>query len=96
MSTSTDRSGVAKQQLNIRVDMQTRDLIDAAVDLLKVDRTSFILEAASRRAQEVILDQQAYQLGDEAFDRFEQALDANPLSANQCLQNLLNRKPKWR
>jgi len=96
MNTSTDRSMAAKQQLNIRVDVQTRDLIDAAVDVLKVDRTSFILDAASKRAQEVIMDQQVFHLSDEAFDRFEQALNAKPLSENKCLQTLLNRKTRWR
>ncbi|GAB0069785.1 hypothetical protein IBA8403_03700 [Pseudomonas syringae] len=96
MNTSTDRSTTAKQQLNIRVDVQTRDLIDAAVDVLKVDRTSFILDAASKRAQEVIMDQQVFHLSDDAFDRFEEALNAKPLSENKCLQILLNRKTRWR
>ncbi|MBD8792669.1 DUF1778 domain-containing protein [Pseudomonas syringae] len=96
MNTSTDRGTAAKQQLNIRVDVQTRDLIDAAVSVLKVDRTSFILDAASKRAQEVIMDQQVFQLSDEAFDRFEEALNANPLSENTCLQTFLKHKPRWR
>lgn len=96
MNTSTDRGTAAKQQLNIRVDVHTRDLIDAAVDVLKVDRTSFILDAASKRAQEVIMDQQVFHISDEAFDRFEEALNAKPLSANTCLLALLNRKTRWR
>nr|WP_314875352.1 DUF1778 domain-containing protein [uncultured Pseudomonas sp.] len=96
MISSADRGTPAKQQLNIRVDVQTRDLIDAAVDVLKMDRTSFILDAASKRAQEVIMDQQVFRLSDEAFDRFEEALSAKPLSENQCLQTLLNRKTRWR
>ncbi|WP_434768049.1 DUF1778 domain-containing protein [Pseudomonas triticicola] len=96
MNTNTDRGTAAKQQLNIRVDVQTRDLIDAAVDVLKMDRTSFILDAASKRAQEVIMDQQVFHLSDDAFDRFEEALNAKPLSENKCLQTLLNRKTRWR
>lgn len=96
MTTSNDRGTAAKQQLNIRVDIQTRDLIDAAVDVLKMDRTSFILDAASKRAQEVIMDQQVFHLSDDAFDRFEEALNATSLSENKCLQTLLNREPRWR
>ncbi|MFP3335723.1 DUF1778 domain-containing protein, partial [Pseudomonas sp. SIMBA_064] len=52
--------------INMRVDTKRRSLIDAAVELLETDRTSFILDAACRRAEEVIMDRQVYLLSDEA------------------------------
>ncbi|MNN97052.1 hypothetical protein D3C81_2161370 [compost metagenome] len=81
--------------INMRVDTRKRSLIDAAVELLGTDRTSFILDAACRRAEEVIMDRQLFLLSDEAFDRFEQALEHNALKDNKCLQKLLYKPTLW-
>ena len=64
--------------LNMRVAEHRRDLIDAAVEIVGGDRTRFVLEAACRRAEEVLMEQRLFLLGDEAFDRFMQALEDNP------------------
>ncbi|MFF7706163.1 DUF1778 domain-containing protein [Pseudomonas sp. NPDC007930] len=82
--------------LNMRVDAKKRSLIDAAVQILGVDRTSFILDAACRKAEDVLLDRRLFVLDDEAFERFEQALDANPLRTNEKLQALLQRPKPWK
>lgn len=81
--------------INMRADAKRRDLIDAAAEIMSVDRTSFILEAACKRAEEVILDRKLFLLSDEAFDRFEQALTANSLRSNECVKNLLARPRPW-
>jgi len=81
--------------INMRVDTRKRSLIDAAVELLGTDRTSFILDAACRRAEEVIMDRQLFLLSDEAFDRFEQALEHNALKDNKCLQKLMSKPAPW-
>ena len=81
--------------INMRVDTKKRSLIDAAVELLGTDRTSFILDAACKRAEEVILDRQLFILSDEAFDRFEQALENNPIRSNKCLQQLMSTPDPW-
>lgn len=81
--------------INMRVDTKKRSLIDAAVELLGTDRTSFILDAACKRAEDVIMDRQLFILSDEAFDRFEQALDANSIRSNKCLQKLMSRPTRW-
>ena len=81
--------------INMRVDTRKRSLIDAAVELLGTDRTSFIIDAACRRAEEVIMDRQLFLLDDEAFDRFEQALEQNPLKDNKCLQKLMSKPAPW-
>ncbi|MEA8592248.1 DUF1778 domain-containing protein [Pseudomonas aeruginosa] len=81
--------------INMRVDVRKRNLIDAAVDLLRTDRTSFILDAACERAENVIMDQRLFMLGDDAFTRFEEALVANPVQGNKSLHDLLSRTPKW-
>ncbi|MDR2318562.1 MAG: DUF1778 domain-containing protein [Pseudomonas sp.] len=81
--------------INMRVDTRKRSLIDAAVELLGTDRTSFIVDAACRRAEEVIMDRKLFLLSDEAFDRFEQALEQNPLKDNKCLQKLMSKPAPW-
>lgn len=81
--------------INMRADPKRRDLIDTAALILSVDRTSFILDAACKRAEEVILDRRLFLLSDEAFDRFEQALDADPIRSNECVKNLLARPKPW-
>jgi len=81
--------------INMRADPKRRDLIDAAAEILSVDRTSFILDAACRRAEEVIVDRKLFLLSDEAFDRFEQALNANPIRSNECVKELLARPKPW-
>lgn len=81
--------------INMRVDTKKRSLIDAAVELLGTDRTSFILDAACKRAEDVILEKQLFMLSDEAFDQFEMALQANPIRSNKCLQELMSRPSRW-
>lgn len=81
--------------INMRVDTKKRNLIDTAVELLGTDRTSFILDAACKRAEEVIMDRRLFMLSEEAFDQFEKALDANPVRSNECLQKLMSRPRRW-
>ncbi|MCY1185123.1 hypothetical protein D9M73_258750 [compost metagenome] len=91
----TAETGVKPVSINMRADSKRRDLIDAAADILSIDRTSFILDAACRRAEEVIVDRKLFLLSDEAFDRFEKALDANPIRSNECVKKLLSRPKPW-
>jgi uncharacterized protein (DUF1778 family) len=81
--------------INMRVDFKKRDLIDVAAAMSGSDRTSFILDAACKKAEEVILDQRLFVLADDDFDAFEQALQNNPVRSNKCLQQLLNRPSRW-
>ncbi|WP_296250034.1 DUF1778 domain-containing protein [Pseudomonas sp. UBA4194] len=81
--------------INMRADIKKRNLIDIAAALSGRDRTSFILDAACQRAEEVILDRQLFVLEETAFDAFEQALESNPVRGNTCLQQLLARPKRW-
>jgi len=81
--------------INMRADEKKRNLIDMAAAMSGRDRTSFILEAACQKAEEVILEKRLFLLDDVAFDAFEQALEANPMRDNKCLIQLLNRPKRW-
>lgn len=82
--------------INMRVDSAKRNLIDMAAAMLGSDRTSFILEAACKQAEEVILDKRMFFLDNSAFDAFDRALDSNPIGENECLTKLLARPKRWR
>ena len=81
--------------LNMRVDFKKRDLIDVAAAISGSDRTSFILDAACKRAEEVILEQRVFVLEGADFDAFEQALQSSPLKTNDRLRALLDRPSRW-
>ena len=56
--------------INLRASEASRALIDRAAEALGKDRTEFMLEAATRDAQSVLLDRRFFQLDEAAFQRF--------------------------
>lgn len=80
--------------LNIRARRLQRDLIDEAADLLGTSRSDFMLSAACRLAQDVLLEKRVFVLDQDDFQRFEALLDTPP-SENPGLQALLNVKAPW-
>jgi len=81
-------------QINMRVDPAQQAIINRAAQVQHVDRTTFIVNAAYKRATEVLLDQQFFQLDDEQFNAFNQALD-KPVNKNVKLKNLFKEKSPW-
>jgi uncharacterized protein (DUF1778 family) len=81
--------------INMRTDEKKRNLIDLAAAMSGRDRTSFILEAACQKAEEVILDRRLFVLDDAAFDQFERALEDHSIRENKCLKQLLQRPKIW-
>lgn len=91
----TDISREKPASINMRVDLKKRNLIDMAAAMLGSDRTSFILDAACRKAEDVLLDKRFFMLDDKAFDSFERALEADPIGENECLKKLLATPKIW-
>lgn len=80
--------------INLRVETETRDLIDAAAEAVGKNRTEFMIEAAREHAIDVLLDQRLFRLDVQAFDAFNDALD-NPPAPNDRLKALMRKKPLW-
>jgi uncharacterized protein (DUF1778 family) len=80
--------------VNIRVRQQQQDLIDRAAKALGKTRSEFMLDTACREAENVLLEQQLFRLGEDAFDDFVRALDAPPAD-NPKLRALVRRTPLW-
>ncbi len=80
--------------LNMRVEPEQRELLTRASALLHQDRTTFVIDAACQRAQEVLLDQCLFQLDEKKMLAFEQALQA-PVEKIPALRALLAEKAPW-
>lgn len=81
-----------KAPINIRALVAQRTLIDRAAAALKKSRSDFMLEAACREAENVLLDQRLFFLEDEEFEAFEAALKA-PVSG--AMKIFLATKAPW-
>lgn len=80
--------------INIRARSTQRNLIDKAAAILNKNRSDFMLEAACREAENVLLDQRLFLVDDNAWQAFETLIDA-PVKDNPALRKLLNDKAPW-
>lgn len=80
--------------INIRAKARQRDLIDQAAERLGRSRSDFMLEAACREAQDVLLDQAFFMVDAGTFAKFQTLLD-RPLPPTDKLRRLLKTKAPW-
>jgi uncharacterized protein (DUF1778 family) len=79
---------------NLRARPEQRELIDQAAQLLRKNRSDFMLEAACDKAQSVLLDQVFFELDAAKFRLFVALLDA-PAAPNPGLERLMTVTPPW-
>ena len=82
------------RNINLRVKPHARSLIDRACAITDKRITDFVLDAACREAEDVLLDRRLFHLDESAYQAFAHALDA-PTRRNPELKKLLSRKPLW-
>ncbi len=80
--------------INIRAKAPQRDLIDRAAERQGRSRSEFMLHAACREAEDVLLDQAFFTLGPEAFAKVQELID-KPLPTTPALRKLLKTKAPW-
>ena len=83
-----------KGSINLRIEANTRQLIDDAAAILGKTRTEFMIDSARRQAIDVLLDQRLFVLDADRYDAFLHALD-NPPAPGPKLRSLLSRVPAW-
>lgn len=83
------------EAINMRIDKQTKSLIDHAAKLSGIDRTKFMLLSAVEKAEEVIFSNSHHWISPEEFSAIEEAINANPMESNSCLIELLNHPDPW-
>lgn len=79
--------------LNIRAEPRRRDLIDRAAEAVGKTRSEFMLDAACREAESVLLDQRYFTLDEAQFDSFLRRLDEP--APSEKLTELLTAKAPW-
>lgn len=84
----------AKGSINLRIEGQTRQLIDEAAAILGKTRTEFMVDSARTLAINTLLDQRLFVLDADRHDAFLDALD-NPPPPGPKLKALLARTPAW-
>lgn len=91
-----ERAAVAdtKGSINLRIESNTRQLIDDAAAILGKTRTEFMIDSARRQAIDVLLDQRLFVLDQERYEAFMHALDNAPAPGPK-LRSLLRRAPAW-
>jgi uncharacterized protein (DUF1778 family) len=80
--------------INLRANQRQRTLIDRAAQVLGKNRSDFMLEAACRAADTVLLDRRFFLLDERAYKRFVAALDKPPAD-NPRLRRLLASRAPW-
>jgi uncharacterized protein (DUF1778 family) len=88
------RSGETSVPLNFRIKPSVRNLIDRAAELVGKHRTDFVIEAAERRAEEVLLDRTIFTVSPEIHAEFLARLDA-PAQSSERLKRTMTTKAPW-
>jgi uncharacterized protein (DUF1778 family) len=93
-SVVVEAKGLRAENINLRVTRSQKALIDRAAEAQGRNRSDFMLEAACREAESVLLDRRYFNLGEEEFERFTAMLDAPP-EDNPRLARLLGTRAPW-
>ncbi len=80
--------------ISIRAKAGQRDLIDQAASRLGRSRSDFMLEAACRQAEDVLLDQTYFLLDREKMAAFQAMLDKPP-APNDRLRRVMTAPTPW-
>jgi uncharacterized protein (DUF1778 family) len=89
-----ERGPETKGSINLRIEAQTRQMIDEAAAILGKTRTEFMIDSARALAIDTLLDQRLFVLEPERYDAFVHALD-NPPAPGPKLRALLRRPSQW-
>lgn len=92
---TASKGATARETLNIRVLADVRGLIDRAAKARGKTRTDFILEAATRAAEDALLDQALLTVSPRAYAEFVKRLDA-PAKPNARLRKTMAALPPWK
>src|SRR3954465_9488956 len=83
-----------RDSLNLRIKPELRGLIDRAAELAGKNRTDFVLDAARRAAEGVLLDRTVFSVSPTAYAEFLKRLDAPPRPNNR-LRRTMQAKAPW-
>ncbi|MFZ2634668.1 MAG: DUF1778 domain-containing protein [Desulfosalsimonadaceae bacterium] len=79
--------------VNLRVRIDTRDLIDRAAKAHGKSRSEFMIDAARRAAEDALLDQTLVRVDRETYDHFLKVLDQPP--SGEGFDRLMKAPKPW-
>jgi uncharacterized protein (DUF1778 family) len=82
-----------REALNLRIRPADRGLIDRAAEITGKTRTDFILQAATRAAEDALMDRTLFAVSPEALAEFLERLDAPPAPNERLLRTLRTAAP---
>jgi uncharacterized protein (DUF1778 family) len=96
MAPSTRHKAIAspRETINLRASAAQKSLIDRAAARLGKTRTEFMLDSAREAAENALLDQRLFLLGDSEYAQFVALLDA-PVEPSDALKKLLAAPAPW-
>lgn len=80
--------------INFRAPAAKQALIDRAAQASGKNRTDFILDASCEKAREVLADQTTFALNRQAWQRFNELVEA-PLANSEAVRRLLATPAPW-
>jgi len=83
-----------KRSINIRASNSQLHLIDQAARSLKKSRSGFMLEVATRTAEEVVLDRSVFTLPADEWDAYIATIESPP-APTAALRRLLHESAPW-
>ena len=92
---STQQASQQRDTLNLRISPTERNLIDLAAASTGQTRTSFVLGAARRAAEETLLDRSVLSVSEEAYIKFLDRLNA-PAQPNELLRRTMQTPLPWK
>ena len=87
-------AGPARETINLRASAEQKALIDRAAARLGKSRTEFMLDSARDAAENALLDQRLFLLGEARYAEFVACLDA-PIEPTDALRKLLSAPAPW-
>jgi len=82
------------ETINLRASAEQKALIDRAASRLGKTRTEFMLDSAREAAENILLDQRLFLLGDSRYAEFVACLDA-PVEPTEALKKVLTTPSPW-
>jgi uncharacterized protein (DUF1778 family) len=92
--TTSKEAASRDEMISLRASREQKALIARAAETLGKSRSDFMLEAACREAETVLLDRLHFAVSEVAFRRFTAVLDKPP-AANPKLRRLLQNTAPW-
>lgn len=87
-------AAIRETTIHLRAPAARRALIDQAAETLGKSRTDFMLDAATEKAQQVLLDRTHFTADKHTFVAFTRVLE-QPLPDADAVLKLLQRKAPW-